>query len=223
MIIIGRNKDPEHTMEKILTVSAKLFIEKGYEKTSIQDILDITGISKGGIYHHFKSKEEILDEIMQRRSTHMMEYLNDLIQITTAFNTKEKIEKILFILASDTKAHELDVVLSTQIKNPQFIVSGFESTINIDAPIIARLFESGNLDGSLEIDNPLMCAEVFMFLLNFWANPSLFGRDSTETGNRLKYLQKIMRLMGADVVNDSFIEMILKQFERINGINNGGI
>ena len=61
---MARNKYPEITVEKILDVSQRLFLEKGYDKTTIQDIVDeLGGLSKGAIYHHFKSKEEIMDAL----------------------------------------------------------------------------------------------------------------------------------------------------------------
>ena len=50
---MARNKHPEQTLEKIVETAAQLFVEKGYEQTSIQDILDVSGLSKGGLYHHF--------------------------------------------------------------------------------------------------------------------------------------------------------------------------
>ena len=57
---MARNKHPEETVNLILDVAYRLFMEKGYEHTSIQDIIDhLGGLSKGAIYHHFKSKEEI--------------------------------------------------------------------------------------------------------------------------------------------------------------------
>ena len=62
---MARNKYPEETVKKILEVSYKLFLEKGYDETSIQDIIGELGMSKGAIYHHFKSKEEILDKICE--------------------------------------------------------------------------------------------------------------------------------------------------------------
>ena len=55
---MGRNKYPEQTQERIVDASIKLFIEKGYEQTTIQDILNALNLSKGGLYHHFKSKVE---------------------------------------------------------------------------------------------------------------------------------------------------------------------
>ena len=51
---MARNKYPELTVEKILEVSQKLFLEKGYEQTTIQDIVDhLGGLTKGAVYHRF--------------------------------------------------------------------------------------------------------------------------------------------------------------------------
>ena len=56
---MARNKHPEETRNLIIDTAARLFIEQGYEHTSIQDIINhLGGLSKGAIYHHFKSKEE---------------------------------------------------------------------------------------------------------------------------------------------------------------------
>lgn len=61
---MARNKYPEVTVEKILEVAERLFGEKGYDDTTIQNIIDgLGGLTKGAVYHHFKSKEEILDAL----------------------------------------------------------------------------------------------------------------------------------------------------------------
>ncbi len=59
---MARNKYPEETVKLILDVATYLFVEKGYDATSLQDIINETHLSKGAIYHHFSSKEEILQE-----------------------------------------------------------------------------------------------------------------------------------------------------------------
>ncbi|AEG33034.1 regulatory protein TetR [Thermus thermophilus SG0.5JP17-16] len=51
------------TRTRILQEAAKLFTEKGYEATSVQDLAQALGLSKAALYHHFGSKEEILYEI----------------------------------------------------------------------------------------------------------------------------------------------------------------
>ena len=58
-----REQQREQTLKEILEVSEKLFREKGYENTSIQNIADSCGLSKGALYHHFKSPEEVLEKI----------------------------------------------------------------------------------------------------------------------------------------------------------------
>jgi AcrR family transcriptional regulator len=64
---MARNKYPEITVEKILEVSQRLFLTKGYDNTTIQDIVDeLGGLTRGAIYHHFKSKEEIMDALTNK-------------------------------------------------------------------------------------------------------------------------------------------------------------
>ena len=52
----------------ILDVAERLFYEKGYEHTSVQDVLDAMSMSKGGFYHHFESKISLLEAICEQRA-----------------------------------------------------------------------------------------------------------------------------------------------------------
>ena len=54
--------------KQILETAEKLFTEKGYQTTSVQDILDELGLSKGSFYHHFESKEYLLEAMCDRRA-----------------------------------------------------------------------------------------------------------------------------------------------------------
>ena len=52
---VPRNKYPEETVQKILDASLKLFLEKGYEETTVLDIIsEMGGLTRGAFYHHFK-------------------------------------------------------------------------------------------------------------------------------------------------------------------------
>ncbi|WP_019636883.1 TetR/AcrR family transcriptional regulator [Paenibacillus fonticola] len=214
---MARNKYPEQTLEHILSVSAKLFTEKGFEKTSIQDIIDELGMSKGAIYHHFKSKEDILDAVMERQFTYVAQMLEELIHNTRASNAREKLILILEAIVSDPDAHSIDDILSTQIKNPQFVMRGIKIGVNHDAPVIAQLMMEGKQDGSITTDYPIECSEVFMLLVNIWINPVLFERGSNETLQRLKFLQHMMKLLGADIVSDELIRTITARHSDIGG------
>lgn len=51
------------TKDRILEEAARLFTQKGYEATSVQDLAEVLGLSKAALYHYFRSKEEILYEV----------------------------------------------------------------------------------------------------------------------------------------------------------------
>ena len=56
---------PEPTRrEELLAISAKLFAERGFKNTTVRDIADAAGILSGSLYHHFDSKESIVDELL---------------------------------------------------------------------------------------------------------------------------------------------------------------
>lgn len=211
---MGRNKYPEQTQERIVDASIKLFIEKGYEQTTIQDILDALNLSKGGLYHHFKSKEEILEAVKQKRAQYAADMLRDLIQNTKAENAKEKLKKIMYSLGTNTKTHAFDTVLSSQASNPHFVMGALQNAVTQDAPVLAQLIEEGVKDGSLQTAQPELCAEIFLMLLNFWASPVLFGRNYEETQKRLEYLQSVMCLLGLDIMDKEFIENLASGYGR---------
>ena len=57
--------------QEILNTAEQLFCKKGYEQTSIQDILDILGSSKGSFYHHYASKDSLLSAMCAQRAERM--------------------------------------------------------------------------------------------------------------------------------------------------------
>jgi len=60
-------KEPEIRKGEILDAAEKLFVTKGYDDTTINDILEMVKIAKGTFYYHFKSKEDVLDGIVKRQ------------------------------------------------------------------------------------------------------------------------------------------------------------
>lgn len=216
---MGRNKSSEKTREQILSVSAKLFIESGYDKTSIQEIINTLGMSKGAIYHHFKSKEEILEAVLEKRSNYTTEMFNDLISNTQAGSAKEKLIRILENILYDKDIQSINSILSSQIKNPQFVVTGIKDCIIKDAPSIAKIIVEGKEDGSIKTDYPYECAEIFMLLLNIWINPIIFERNLSETINRLRFLQEMMKQLGVDIVSEELIQKTIYLYSEIGGYN----
>ena len=67
----------EEKRQELLNAAEKLFCAKGYEGTSVQDILNVAEMSKGGFYHHFASKEDLIKALCARRAERAMAYTED--------------------------------------------------------------------------------------------------------------------------------------------------
>lgn len=63
--------------QEMLAVAERLFCLKGYEATSIQDILDVLHVSKGGFYHHFASKDALLETLFYQRAERALQQTED--------------------------------------------------------------------------------------------------------------------------------------------------
>lgn len=210
---MARNKYPEQTIKKILEVATRLFTEKGVEKSSIQDIMNETGLSKGAIYHHFASKEEILLEIIKQNEEATSRFLIEQIQTSSGKNAREKLIDLLDAIANNTLSSTESRFMKLQLQSPVFFMKGMERNMENDAIVIAELIEEGNRDGSLSAEEPEMTAEVLLILFNVWTNPVVFGRDYAATEKRLKYLQKTIKNMGVDVFSDALVEKYMRIYE----------
>ncbi|MEV6103556.1 TetR/AcrR family transcriptional regulator [Streptomyces sp. NPDC051940] len=63
----GGNGDDGLTVpERLLAVATRLFAERGYDRTSVQEIVEAAGVTKGALYHYFGSKDDLLHEIYAR-------------------------------------------------------------------------------------------------------------------------------------------------------------
>ena len=119
---VGRNKHPELTVQKILDTAERLFIKKGYDHTSLQDIIESTGLSKGGIYHHFASKEAILIAVADRIGNHntaVLAEIRDRKGLTVAEKVREMFRTAVHLSFQSGIVHMLPFL----IENPRFIAS----------------------------------------------------------------------------------------------------
>jgi AcrR family transcriptional regulator len=66
VIIIRITKNPEERKKEFIDIAEQLFIEKGYENTAVSDIVKKAKVAKGTFYYYFKTKEEVLNSIVDR-------------------------------------------------------------------------------------------------------------------------------------------------------------
>lgn len=94
-----REKQKEETVADILRVSEELFHKQGYEKTTIQNIAERCGLSKGALYHHFRSKEEVLEKICYLQYIFLKETFLPIIG-NSELSMMEKMQQIMTIARS---------------------------------------------------------------------------------------------------------------------------
>ncbi len=80
--------------QELLRAAEELFCQQGYAGTSVQDILDATGASKGGFYHHFASKEEVLTALCDRRAERAAAFTTQ--AVNQAATPMERINALLY-------------------------------------------------------------------------------------------------------------------------------
>jgi len=71
----SKNLQAEATMNRLVQQAMRLFLEKGYHGTSIDDITQAAGLTKGALYWHFKSKEDLLKKIVDEFEKHFLDGL----------------------------------------------------------------------------------------------------------------------------------------------------
>lgn len=200
-----RKYDSKKTIDKILSVSQKLFNEKGYENTSIQDIVNSLEMSKGAIFHHFKSKEDIFNAVMNKQVEDSKETISKIIEDMAHLTAKEKLINLLDLTLNNKQLHSLDNIYISKMESPHFVLAHMKDSVNNNAPIFARIMYEGIEDGSLSTEFPDECSEAFFLLINIWCDPIIFSADISRIEKRLRFIQSMMKKMGADILDDKML------------------
>jgi AcrR family transcriptional regulator len=103
----GQVTDPASPRGRLLDCAARLFRQKGYERTTVRDIASAVGIQSGSIFHHFPSKEDILRAVMTEALVYFTELLRE--AIDREEDTGEKLlacirSELQFTIGNDTNA-----------------------------------------------------------------------------------------------------------------------
>ncbi len=209
-----RNKYPEVTVNRILDAATKLFMAKGYEKTTIQDIVEELGdLSKGAIYHHFKSKEEIIDAVSDR------EFYNnnwfEKIRESRELNGREKISTAIVRILEGDPHRKLIAGVSVLLQNPKYVVEELKSAVYGVAPYLETLISEGAADGSLSTEDPQKAAQVIMLLINIWSNPMVFAADREEFMERIRFLGVTFEQMGLPIINEAVSEAASSYYDEV--------
>lgn len=193
---MARNKYPEETVKLILDAATRLFVEKGYDATSLQDIINETHLSKGAIYHHFSSKEEIFEAIFHRigeeNTTALAKVRDD-----RALNGLEKLRAIFKAALFNSNQSLMLTVTPCLLDNPRFLAMQIGQLYQIVAPnFIQPILQQGIDDGSIRAEDPRELAEAIMVLSNVWLNPLVSMTDEAGMRRRCRTFNALLEGVG---------------------------
>jgi AcrR family transcriptional regulator len=185
-------KEPEVRRSEILDVAQRLFYRKGYEQTSVQDIITKIGIAKGTFYHYFSSKLDLLDAVIERMIEQTLQSLEPMITDDQLF-ALEKFKKFFTDIAdwkTENKTFLLDI-MSIWYKDENAILrhkvraASVKSTI----PLLTQIIEQGITEGVFVTEHPADIAEIVLHI----------GQSLSDT---------VVKIILASEHNDDSLEMI---------------
>lgn len=178
----------------ILDVAHQLFAQKGYEATTIEDILALTGIAKGTLYYHFRNKEAILNAIIARTT-------EDIVARATRVVHSDAlpVEKFLGVIHA-AMVDEVDQALVEDFHksdNLIFHVRSLVYTVHQLAPILAEVIEEGVAARVFHSEQPLEDSEILLTSGFILTDEGFFPGDLEQVQRRsLGVIHAAERLLG---------------------------
>ncbi len=156
---------PTSTRDQICDAAYGLFMARGYDRTSIQAIIDAVGIAKGTFYHHFRSKEDLLDALTERLITGAMvqmrpilddESLGAIAKFNKAFSQVglwKLRHKQLFLDLLRTMTDPANAVLQARMTR---------ASLKAMQPVLAQIIRQGVAEGVFHVDQPEPVARALL-------------------------------------------------------------
>lgn len=154
-------KDAEERRNEILDVAERLFCTKGFDRTSTNDILNEIGIARGTLYYHFKSKEDILDGMIERVTNQIVSKAA-VIALDDSVSVLERLTRTILSLNVD---NELGDMIMEQVHKPQNALlhqkleERLLGRVNI---LITKIVEDGIKQGIMHTDYPAEAVDMIM-------------------------------------------------------------
>lgn len=197
--------DSEQTVRDIIDVATTLFTEKGFEKTSIQDIVNgLEGLTRGAIYHHFASKEEIMIAVIRKRLPLTDFYYED--KLVSEIDGKSKLRALLVESLKSLKKEQQNEILKN---NPRIFMEILRINTEVVAPQIKKILDLAFEDGSLAVESTKEVSEVLMLLVGSWFNTILYPDTDEQFEAKLHVLKRILDGINLDLLDETAIQAIV--------------
>lgn len=191
-------KEADVRKNEILDAAAVLFAEKGADHTSVADIMEAVGIAKGTLYHHFKSKESIMDALIERQTASLLSAARKAAE-DKSVPVKERMLRTILALHMDTEQKAGREMLE-QLHKPQNALM-HQKTKRIVfrgvPPIMAGIVRDGVAEGLFETPYPLECMEMSLCYLDVMLDDDMLQLTEEQRLDKIRaFLYQLERLLG---------------------------
>lgn len=206
-------KPPEQWKEEILNAAQTLFISKGYEETSVSDIMNLVGGAKGMFYRCFQSKEEVMYALGNRLFFENNPF--EAIKERNDLNALQKIKHLLVLNQADTKRNNLNMQAIPILKDPHILAAAIKENRRILTPLWLELLDEGKKDGSIKTEYSKELSELLP-LINFWLMPSVFPTTEEELHHKYRFVMEVLAHMGLPLLDDEILSFTEKFITNIS-------
>ncbi|WP_203364312.1 TetR/AcrR family transcriptional regulator [Bacillus sp. REN10] len=212
-------KKAEERRNEILDVADELFGQKGFDGTSTNDILEKVGIARGTLYHHFKSKEDIMDALIERYSIRLL----DVAQEIAADKSILVFDRIIRVVMSLNISGGSSQEIMEHIHRPQNALMHQKIQkviINGVPPILTEIIREGIEQGLFNTPYPYECMEMVVAYTNTVFDDDMVNMTNEERVSRIKaFIFNVERLLG---VESGSLTHMMKMFDSGNGDRRDG-
>jgi AcrR family transcriptional regulator len=198
-------KEAQERKNEILDTAEKLFAAKGYEAATINDILEAVKIAKGTFYYHFKSKEEVLDAIIERHINIGVFKAKEII----ASNLSPLHKFLAIIMAQKPEDNSQDGLISVlhEKDNSKMHVKSLTQTVLHLSPCLAQVIKEGIEAGLYKTPFPLESAQILLTASMVLFDDDFFQWTDDEKAVKISaFLDIIERTLSAKP--ESFAEFV---------------
>ncbi|MFB4329385.1 TetR/AcrR family transcriptional regulator [Paenibacillus sp. CR_12] len=193
-------KKAEERKNEILDAADTLFGQKGFDGTSTNDILEKVGIARGTLYHHFKSKEDIMDALIDRYTVRLLDRAQA-IALDKSIPVIERIIRVVMSLNISGDGESSKEIME-HIHKPQNALMHqkiHKVIINGVPPILTDIIREGIEQGLFSTPFPYECMEMVVIYANTVFDEDLVTMTDEERRQRvLAFVCNVERLLGAE-------------------------
>lgn len=204
-------KEAEVRKNEILDAASALFAEKGFDNTSTNDILEAVGIARGTLYHHFKSKEAIMDALIERQTGKIMEGARRIASNSSIPVEARIIGTIMALKVEQTEGAGGREMIE-HLHNPQNALMHQKTKQIIMQkvpPILASVIQDGIDEGLYNTPYPLECMEMAVAYLETMFDEHVIEMTEEESSRRIEaFLFHLERILGVETGSLTALTML---------------